>query len=964
MPGYRGLTSHHVHRSVQRRRDELNDAVAAIHEPREPWEISFFDAEARLLAIPESSASDVRFRRDALASLTADAYLASRERLENYVARGGLQLRTSGSPWATADIRTPEQASGARDLIDRLLEHTLPTARRLCAQGAQETNLTERVEVPVWRTWIELWREAEQVLTSFDTSVFDQDLQALLVALRPMQAGSLKRMGAAISSGEYRAAKRTLKALRRDGARASFDTLERAATLVQRWREYGHGAPAVPNGLDAITGASEQLDRQLAEVEAFLPGSNALVANADDLQRGLRGLLADQVTLNRLPTLYELRSELERLELSSLLKELARRQADPDLALEIFEHAWLCSIVDEVGRTDALIAGFDGTQHRRAVADYRRADRQHVETTALRVRRICAEHAVAVQDEHREQSDLVRYQASLKRKHLPIRQLFEAAPDVLTALKPCWVMSPLLVSQLLPADHPYFDVVVFDEASQIEPADAIPAILRGKNVVVAGDDRQLPPTSFFATGAPQEEDADVDPARLAVGTDFESILDALSAFMPRRMLLWHYRSRDERLIAFSNGHFYDRALTTFPGISENDCLEHVLVPFSHGYQGSKVSASAEVETVVDLILRHAAERPDESLGVIAMGLKHAERIDELLRQRLHDRPDLNDFFDEAREEKFFVKNLERVQGDERDAIILSIGYGKGADGRLRYFFGPLNNQGGERRLNVAITRAKRRLTLVSSFSSMDMDPEKGAEGVRLLRQYLQYAESRGANLGEAALAKPQLNPFEIDVRDSLERAGVPVVAQWGCSGYFIDYVAKHPRDPGRLVLAIECDGAAYHSSSSARDRDRLRQDHLERLGWRFHRIWSTDWFRDKAKEIDAAKAAYDAAVLDADEPPRRDRVSVAEPQSRTADVTTAPTRDPWPAGVRRGLPIGEYRPGQLEAVIRYVESDTLLRTQDELVQAVMDELGFLRRGKNIVSAIEAAIIGSRRADAR
>ena len=704
----------------------------------------------------------------------------------------------------------------------------------------------------------------------------------------------------------------------------------------------------------------EQLDRQLAELEAFLPGSSPQAANADDLERGLRGLLADQVTLNKLPILHELKTELARLELGALLKELARRQVDPEGALEIYAHAWLSSIVEEVGRSDPLIAGFDGTQHRRAVADYRQADRQHVETTALRVRRICAERAVAVQDEYREQSDLVRYQASLKRKHLPIRQLFEAAPDVLTALKPCWVMSPLLVSQLLPADQQYFDVVVFDEASQIEPADAIPAILRGKSVVVAGDDRQLPPTSFFATANPQEEDADTDPARLAVGTDFESILDALSAFMPMRMLLWHYRSRDERLIAFSNGHFYDRALTTFPGITENDCLEHVLVPFTQGYQGSDVSASAEVETVVDLILRHAAERPDETLGVIAMGLKHAERIDEVLRCRLRDRPDLNDFFDETREEKFFVKNLERVQGDERDAIILSIGYGKGHDGRLRYFFGPLNNQGGERRLNVAITRAKRRLTLVSSFASADMDPDKGADGVRLLRQYLQYAESRGANLGEAALAKPELNPFEIDVRDSLERAGVPVIAQWGCSGYLIDYVAKHPRDPGRLVLAIECDGAAYHSSSTARDRDRLRQDHLKRLGWKFHRIWSTDWFRDKAKEIDVAKAAYDTAVAEADEPPRRDRAPIAGTQSPAVHVTTHPTRDPWPPGVHRGLSIGEYRPRELEAVVRCLESDTLLRTQDELLQAVMDELGFLRRGKNIVAAIEAAIIRSRR----
>jgi very-short-patch-repair endonuclease len=198
------------------------------------------------------------------------------------------------------------------------------------------------------------------------------------------------------------------------------------------------------------------------------------------------------------------------------------------------------------------------------------------------------------------------------------------------------------------------------------------------------------------------------------------------------------------------------------------------------------------------------------------------------------------------------------------------------------------------------------------------------------------------------------------VRDSLERAGVPVVAQWGCSGYFIDYVAKHPRDPGRLVLAIECDGAAYHSSATARDRDRLRQDHLERLGWKFHRIWSTDWFRDKGKEVDAAKAAYDRAVAEADEPPGRERVPIAGGQTTSVAVTQHPTRDPWPGGVRRGLPIGEYSQTELEAVVLYVESDTLLRTQDELLQAVMDELGFLRGGTNIVGAIEAAISGIQR----
>jgi very-short-patch-repair endonuclease len=253
-----------------------------------------------------------------------------------------------------------------------------------------------------------------------------------------------------------------------------------------------------------------------------------------------------------------------------------------------------------------------------------------------------------------------------------------------------------------------------------------------------------------------------------------------------------------------------------------------------------------------------------------MGIKHKDRIEERLRQRLRDDPELAgelaEFFNEDREEAFFVKNLERVQGDERDAIILSIGYGKDARGVLPYRFGPLLTEGGERRLNVAVTRAKNRVTLVSSFSSRDMDPDRStAEGVKLLRQYLQYVESEGANLGDHVLDKPALNPFEVDVRDTLLRHGLKLTAQYGTSGYWIDFAVQHPAQPGRYVLAIECDGATYHSSRSARDRDRLRQEQLERQGWRFHRIWSTAWFHDKNTCADKAITAYHDALRDADE---------------------------------------------------------------------------------------------------
>jgi very-short-patch-repair endonuclease len=348
-----------------------------------------------------------------------------------------------------------------------------------------------------------------------------------------------------------------------------------------------------------------------------------------------------------------------------------------------------------------------------------------------------------------------------------------------------------------------------------------------------------------------------------------------------------------------------------------------------------------------------------------------------------------------------VKNLERVQGDERDAVILSIGYGKTPDGRLLHRFGPLLLPGGHRRLNVAVTRARRRMTLVCSFRSTDLDPSRStSEGVRLLRAYLQYAESGGLSLGAAATAKPSLNAFEIDVQNRLTAAGIPVTAQYGVAGYFVDFAAAHPTRPAEMVLAIEADGASYHSSGTVRDRDRLRQEHLERLGWSFHRIWSTDWFTDPAAEVEQVRAAYLAAVAAADarlgiepspvspepspEPspvsPEPSSESSLEPSAEPSPVAVAEdpepvvTVDPTPtvrlsdlgrAGPRPpipvGQPIGAYTQTQLVELVRWIESDTLLRTEEQLLDEVMSELGFQRKGPRIREAVLAAVRQSRRA---
>jgi very-short-patch-repair endonuclease len=284
----------------------------------------------------------------------------------------------------------------------------------------------------------------------------------------------------------------------------------------------------------------------------------------------------------------------------------------------------------------------------------------------------------------------------------------------------------------------------------------------------------------------------------------------------------------------------------------------VVVKQEFGTDGQEDSCTQEVQKVVELILEHARTNPDLTLGVITMGIKHMNRVQAALDQALDHQSDVSAFFDTSRSERFFIKNLERVQGDERDAIIISIGYGKDRAGNLPLRFGPLMPEGGRRRLNVAVTRARRRLTVVSSFSHVDVDLARvrPGSGVELLRNYLQYASTNGRQLGDAVVTGEELNAFEAEIFDCLSSKGLRLIPQMGASQFRIDMAAEHPEKPGRYVLAIECDGATYHSSYTARDRDRLRQQQLENLGWRFHRIWSTDWFMRKEEEIQRAMKAF------------------------------------------------------------------------------------------------------------
>jgi very-short-patch-repair endonuclease len=849
-----------LHRRLLDRQRRLNDHAAALHEAHEPWGVTPFEIQSALLGVPDEARTMVRLAAPEL--ITSGQADRIRDELREFSHLGGFTIRPASSPWFGARLPTTEAARRACDLAARLSSHLLPLLVHHCGRAAEETGLRPPGGYPEAAAILSLYGDVAQTLRTLDAGVYAAGPQRLAAAagdgtgLKFRERHALRKQARALwlpsagpGAGETEPSREELTA-----------ALTQAAQQLDRWRDLqaGPGLPRLPSAYPELAGFAAEVAGQLTEIGGY-------VRLTDDPGPQLARLAADQDTAWRLPRLYELGAGFDECGLGPLLDELARKQASPALAAAAFDQAWYSSILERIRVRDPRYAAHRGTALDEIASDFRSRDVEHLAANRTRVRRAWAQQLREAQDRHPLQARVIRKQAALRRGHLPLRRLLDQASDVLFALKPCWAMSPLMVSQVLPATR-LFDVVIFDEASQIIPADAIPSIMRGHQIVVAGDDRQLPPTSFFRQVGDDAEDAEDDPDSLvSFGAGFESVLDALRPLLPTSPLAWHYRSRDERLVAFSNAHIYGGALTTFPGVLRDDCMRHVVVAQGPG-PDQEVSVTAEVEQVVELILEHARTRPAESLGVIALGIKHADRIDAALRATLAGHPDLEGFFAEDRPEPFFVKNLERVQGDERDAIILSIGYGKHPDGRMRYQWGPLLRDGGERRLNVAATRAKHRLTLVSSFSSRDIDPDRVTKaGARLLADYLEYASSGGTAVG--ASGGEALNPFEADVRDRLAQFGITVVPQYGVGGYRIDFAAAHPEDPDRMVLAIEADGASYRESGSVRDRDRLRGEHLQRLGWSFHRLWSTNWFYNSTAEVTKLREAYERAVAAADPSP-------------------------------------------------------------------------------------------------
>ena len=468
----------------------------------------------------------------------------------------------------------------------------------------------------------------------------------------------------------------------------------------------------------------------------------------------------------------------------------------------------------------------------------------------------------------RDEIGILKRELAKQRRIMPLRKLFMSIPNLISTLKPCFMMSPLSVSVFLEAQSYEFDLVIFDEASQVHTEDAIGAIMRGKQVIVVGDTKQLPPTNFFATSL-NDEDFDVEIVEEEKDEEvgaYESILEEAVTVLPERSLRWHYRSRDEHLIAFSNIKIYNGSLVTFPSAIEKAPdigVEYVHVTNGVYDRSGKRNNMIEAKRVAELVFEHFKKHPERSLGVVTFSEAQQNAVDAAIRQLRLSNGSMERFFTEDKEEPFFIKNLENVQGDERDTIIFSIGYAKDSRGIMYMNFGPLSRDGGFRRLNVAITRAKYNVKLVGSIVATDIDLDKtSAEGVKLLRSYIEYAQQGVAALEKEIHYNYGLDfdsPFEEAVYDFLSSKGYEVVTQVGCSGFRIDMAIKHPTRSGKFAIGIECDGAMYHSSRTARERDRLRQTVLEDMGWKIYRIWSTDWIKNQKSEEEKLVEAIEMA---------------------------------------------------------------------------------------------------------
>ncbi len=656
------------------------------------------------------------------------------------------------------------------------------------------------------------------------------------------------------------------------GENTDWDKLRNSIRWTKLYYEK-YGQPTSPSLIELLCGGPDELAGLKTRVDVVegaalrFEGALSSIGNLFELGRLAHGRSLHEISFDELTTwaqehldsvaLFQEWTEISRVRreaaergMADLLMLSAQGQLPATDVWKGVRKRYFTLWHDLLLSRDRRLRDFDRETQERSIAHFAELDCRHIEQAPSRARTLLdARRRELCEVSSPEQGSglwVLRHEVSRKRKLRPLRELFSQAMQPIQTLKPCLLMSPLSVSTYLDPAKARFDLVIFDEASQVRPEDAIGPIMRARQVIVVGDSKQLPPTDFFRDLNDEEEDV----------PDLESILDECSSAMPQRMLLWHYRSRQESLIAFSNQQFYGGRLLTFPSaMLDRPGLGVGFVHVPEGrYDRARTRKNAkEAEKVADLVVEHVLSHSNKSLGVVAFSEPQQMAIIEELERRITTLPSLAPLLNEDAEEGFFVKNLENVQGDERDVMLFSIGYGKDAKGRMFQNFGPLNRPGGERRLNVAITRAREHVKLVTSLQPEEL--EGSTPGVEALRSYMRYARAAEHDT-DAAVDGPRTSiPSEEEVRSWLESKGLVVEEKVGRSLARVDLAIVDPDRPGNYLLGILTDGPSYRKAGSARDRERLKVEVLSNLGWRLLRLWSQDWIKDKDAEVERIMAA-------------------------------------------------------------------------------------------------------------
>lgn len=837
------------------------------------------------------------------------------------------RLAFAADGWSFSDLAAMDQATetllGAPPVPNRLLvepnwEETRQRVESWIDHGRRRDTLRAEIDE----------RFTPEALT-VDLEVLDGVLQRATKAIWPLswwrRRKLLKSLNAVTREGHklpFEQVKAALQALRslREEEQFVNDAGEPAKRLLgdhwkggaADWELLGRGCEWVTRFRDLAARTArgdDERERRLRDSWAQLVSGGALAVDQESTQRMLAGYRAAYATLcegrSALDSLLDADSEtvwgeptaaeaLERMErrldewrgktselrnwcawqrarseavdanLTPLIERFERSEFPATNLVRVFDRAfyqwWHTAIVS----SEPVLARFFSPEHQRKIGQFCDADDRYMALTRDVIASRLANRRPAASTVDLPNSEVgILKRAILKPTRVKLRKLMGSIPNLLPRLKPCFLMSPLSVAQYLDTSFK-FDLVVFDEASQVPAWDAVGALGRADQAVIVGDPKQLPPTSFFSRSEDEEsEEADND-----VVEDLESILDdCMSARLPELLLNWHYRSRHETLIAFSNYHYYDNRLLTFPS-PHREGMGVSLRPVPEGVydRGKSATNRGEAQAVVDEVVRRLKdpELRRYSIGVVTFSQAQQKLVEDLLEQvRIAD-PEVDTFFAEEAREPVFVKNLENVQGDERDVILFSICYGPDATGRVAMNFGPMNREGGERRLNVAITRARREVLVFSTLRADQIDLARSrARGVRDLKAFLEYAGHGPSAITAESRFDPDAiaeSPFEQDVYDALKAQGWEAHHQVGCARYRIDLGVVDPRAPGRYLLGVECDGANYHRAKTARDRDKLREAVLRDLGWKVYRIWSTDWWTNPEEEIQKLVRALEAAM--------------------------------------------------------------------------------------------------------